>query len=193
MRSGASCWPDMLSPQRQASLLAAGVGLCSTWGPALPSRWAAAIRAPLHSFTWGVPAAPCGSQMPAQHASSCALMADSPEAHRLAACHDRSRPPVIVGVKVKWPLLSPPRLLLLQLHVIREGAADPRALLGCIRQVHWLAQQQQLGSRGCRLVVDSGTGVTAAGKLTWLPFSLRQLVYHVALASSLGINMQQSC
>ena len=100
--------------------------------------------------------------MPAHHASS-VVVANHPEGmHSLAACPNQSCPHDVA--KLRYLLPSPPRWLLLQLHVIREGAADPRALLGCIRQVHWLAQQQQLGSRRCRLVVDCGTGVTATGK-----------------------------
>ncbi len=47
--------------------------------------------------------------------------------------------------------------------MIPEGAAQPEALLGTIRLVGWLASQSELAGRNCHLVVDSGTGATAAG------------------------------
>lgn len=49
--------------------------------------------------------------------------------------------------------------------VIPEGAATPAALLGLIRLVAWLSgdAQSPLAGRRCHIVVDSGTGATAAG------------------------------
>eukprot|EP00887_Chlorella_sp_A99_P002469 scaffold10.g2469.t1 len=48
--------------------------------------------------------------------------------------------------------------------VIPEGAAEPSALLGLVRLAEWLARQPALGSSAAAtLVVDSGTGATAAG------------------------------
>ena len=52
----------------------------------------------------------------------------------------------------------------LRVGVIPEGAAEPRALLGLVRQLAWLATQSPLAGRRGLLVVDSGTGTTAVGE-----------------------------
>ncbi len=51
----------------------------------------------------------------------------------------------------------------MQLHVLPEGGAEPAALLGCIRLIHWLSQPHALGPKPLTLVVDCGTGTTATG------------------------------
>ena len=76
--------------------------VCAAQGGCTAQQLAAAARGPLHSCIWCVPAPLCGSPLPAQLASSCALTAGSPEAHSLAARPDRSCAPVIA--KLKWPL-----------------------------------------------------------------------------------------
>eukprot|EP00884_Botryococcus_braunii_P011005 jgi/Botrbrau1/19906/Bobra.0059s0025.2 len=45
--------------------------------------------------------------------------------------------------------------------VVQEGAAEPHAMLGLLRLVHYL--QRDFGQSACKLVVDSGTGATAVG------------------------------
>lgn len=51
-----------------------------------------------------------------------------------------------------------------QVAVIREGGADPAALLGLLRLAEFLARESQLGRQlPCNFVVDCGTGVTATG------------------------------
>ena len=49
--------------------------------------------------------------------------------------------------------------------VIREGGAEPAALLGMLRLAEYLAREDQLGrQRPCNFIVDCGTGVTATGE-----------------------------
>ena len=49
-----------------------------------------------------------------------------------------------------------------QVRVLEEGAAEPLAMLGCIRLVAHLAQQAQWRD-DLILVVDSGSGTSAIG------------------------------
>ena len=46
---------------------------------------------------------------------------------------------------------------------MHEGAAEPLALLGLIRLVHYLSEPAAFGRGPCDLVTDCGTGVTAIG------------------------------
>ena len=55
----------------------------------------------------------------------------------------------------------------MQVHIIPEGAANADALLGFVRLIDYLAQPSVLGRSPCVLVVDSGTGITATGGLTF--------------------------
>ena len=52
----------------------------------------------------------------------------------------------------------------LQVHIIPEGAANADSLLGFIRLIDYLVQPSVLGRAPLRLVVDSGTGITATGE-----------------------------
>ncbi|KAK9845694.1 hypothetical protein WJX84_007525, partial [Apatococcus fuscideae] len=61
-----------------------------------------------------------------------------------------------------------------KVHIIPEGAANADSLLGFIRLIDYLVQPSVLGRAPLRLVVDSGTGITATGlglgiKLLQLP------------------------
>jgi hypothetical protein len=60
-------------------------------------------------------------------------------------------------------------VLVSQVHVLQEGAAEPLAMLGLMRLIHYLADITRLGQGPCDLVIDSGTGVTAIGKHLKLP------------------------
>ncbi|KAK9862391.1 hypothetical protein WJX84_004389, partial [Apatococcus fuscideae] len=64
-----------------------------------------------------------------------------------------------------------------KVHIIPEGAANADSLLGFIRLIDYLVQPSVLGRAPLRLVVDSGTGITATGlglgiKLLQLPWSV---------------------
>ncbi|KAK9915841.1 hypothetical protein WJX75_005000 [Coccomyxa subellipsoidea] len=50
-----------------------------------------------------------------------------------------------------------------KVRALHEGAAEPLALLGLIRLVHYLSEPAALGRGPCDLVTDCGTGVTAIG------------------------------
>ena len=53
--------------------------------------------------------------------------------------------------------------------VIKEGGADPAALLGMLRLAEFLARDDQLGRQlPCNFIVDCGTGVTATGGQGWI-------------------------
>lgn len=53
------------------------------------------------------------------------------------------------------------------MRALQEGAAEPLALLGLIRLVHYLTDLSDapFDSAACDIIVDSGTGVTATGGL----------------------------
>jgi hypothetical protein len=75
---------------------------------------------------------------------------------------------------------------------LHEGAAEPLALLGLIRLVHYLSEPAALGRGPCDLVTDCGTGVTAIGAPPLSVYSISYFLSNSILAAftkCLGISV----
>lgn len=70
------------------------------------------------------------------------------------------------------------------MRALHEGAAEPLALLGLIRLVHYLSEPAALGRGPCDLVTDCGTGVTAIGAPPLSVYSISHFLCNSILAAS---------